>query len=149
MAVSIFWDCQNVRMSPNAIPLFLDFVFRAYGKVEHKLAYAYWRQESEQFENAVYHTGFECRNIPSFEKNSVDNALICDCENYAHENKLSPIIVLISGDRDYVQLVQSLKRQGKKVIVVGHQQTTSKKLIRAASEFYAVEAILRYEHFAA
>ena len=45
------------------------------------------------------------------------------------------VIVLCSGDGDFIPLVEYLKNQGKKVEVVAFGKTTSGKLIEVADEF--------------
>lgn len=149
MAVSIFWDCQNVRFSVDMIQLLLDFLVSKYGSLKHQFAYSDWTEGAKNFALVIHHLRFKCIHVASPEKNSVDNELIFDCKNYAHENRLAPIVVLISGDGDFVELVKYLKKEGKRVIVVGRQKTTSKKLIQVADEFHAIEAIFRCEQFAA
>lgn len=49
------------------------------------------------------------------------------------------VIVLCSGDGDFVSLVEYLKNQGKRVEVISFGQTTSLKLKEAADEFFDVE----------
>ena len=48
-------------------------------------------------------------------------------------------IVLVSGDGDFIQLVEYLKNQGKKVEVVAFGKTTSGKLREVADEFIDLE----------
>ena len=45
------------------------------------------------------------------------------------------VIVLVSGDGDFVQLVEYLKNQGKRVEVIAFSKTASAKLKEAADEF--------------
>lgn len=45
------------------------------------------------------------------------------------------VIVLCSGDGDFIPLVEYLKNQGKRVEVVAFGKTTSSKLIEVADEF--------------
>jgi len=49
------------------------------------------------------------------------------------------VIVLASGDGDFLQLVEFLKNQGKKVEVIAFSRTTSSKLKEAADEFFDLE----------
>lgn len=48
-------------------------------------------------------------------------------------------IVLVSGDGDFLQLVEYLKNQGKRVEVIAFGRTTSAKLKEAADEFIDLE----------
>jgi uncharacterized LabA/DUF88 family protein len=45
------------------------------------------------------------------------------------------VVVLCSGDGDFVPLVEYLKNQGKRVEVIAFNRTTSSKLIEVADEF--------------
>jgi uncharacterized protein (TIGR00288 family) len=48
-------------------------------------------------------------------------------------------IILASGDGDFLQLVEYLKNQGKRVEIVAFGQTTSSKLKEVADEFIDLE----------
>jgi len=50
------------------------------------------------------------------------------------------VIVLCSGDGDFVPLVEYLKNQGKRVEVIAFGRTTSSKLKEIADEFFDLEA---------
>ena len=56
--------------------------------------------------------------------------------------KIAPwvdVIVLISGDGDFVQLVEYLKNQGKKTEVIAFGRSASSRLREAADEFVDLE----------
>ncbi len=44
-------------------------------------------------------------------------------------------IILVSGDGDYVPLIEYLRNQGKQVEVMAFSNTTSSKLVEAADDF--------------
>jgi len=48
------------------------------------------------------------------------------------------VIVLCSGDGDFVPLVEYLKNQGKRVEVIAFDRTTSSKLKEVADEFFDI-----------
>ena len=54
------------------------------------------------------------------------------------------VIVLCSGDGDFIPLVEYLKIQGKRVEVVAFGKTTSGKLIEAADEFIDLDEAEKY-----
>jgi len=55
------------------------------------------------------------------------------------------VIVLVSGDGDFVQLVEYLKNQGKRVEVIAFSKTASAKLKEAADEFIDLgESLKKY-----
>lgn len=49
------------------------------------------------------------------------------------------VVILVSGDGDFVPLVEMLKAQGCKVEVVSFEKSTSTELIRSATEYVAIE----------
>ena len=54
------------------------------------------------------------------------------------------VIVLCSGDGDFIPLVEYLKNQGKRVEVLAFGKTTSSKLIDAADEFIDLDSYEKY-----
>jgi uncharacterized protein (TIGR00288 family) len=48
-------------------------------------------------------------------------------------------IVLVSGDGDFIQLVEYLKNQGKRVEIIAFNRTASSKLQEIADEFINLE----------
>jgi len=52
-------------------------------------------------------------------------------------NKVDTIIIM-SGDSDYIELVQHLQSQGLRVEIAGVQSSTSKSLIEAADFFHPI-----------
>lgn len=54
------------------------------------------------------------------------------------------VIVLCSGDGDFIPLVEYLKNQGKRVEVMAFGKTTSSKLIEAADEFIDMDESEKY-----
>jgi len=50
-------------------------------------------------------------------------------------------IVIVSGDSDFVSLINRLARMGKKVVVIGPEQYSSPELIQACHEFITLSQI--------
>ena len=50
------------------------------------------------------------------------------------------VVVLCSGDGDFIPLVEYLRNQGKRVEVMAFGKTTSSKLKEAADEFFDIES---------
>ncbi len=56
--------------------------------------------------------------------------------------KIAPwvdVIVLVSGDGDFIQLIEYLKNQGKKTEVIAFGRSASSRLIEVADEFVDLE----------
>ncbi len=54
------------------------------------------------------------------------------------------VIVLCSGDGDFIPLVEYLKNQGKRVEIVAFGKTTSSRLIEVADEFIDLDESEKY-----
>ncbi len=101
--------------------------------------YSYWRKENESYEQRLYELGFDCIDIPTTEKQSVDKKLIADCERELSSTFSADILILISGDGDYKNLVRKWKAQGKQVFILANSKNASQKLLCLADEYYFVD----------
>ena len=61
-------------------------------------------------------------------KNSVDVKMTADCIEIAHSYPNIGTFVLVSGDSDFIHVVNALRTMGKHVIVVGVSWSTSRRL---------------------
>jgi hypothetical protein len=61
-------------------------------------------------------------------KNSVDVKMTADCIEIAHSYPNIGTFVLVSGDSDFIHVVNALRTMGKHVIVVGISWSTSRRL---------------------
>jgi uncharacterized protein (TIGR00288 family) len=98
--------------------------------------------EEKSFVEALKKMGIEIREKElqeypgGFKKGDWDVGITVDAI------RISPsvdVIVLVSGDGDFLQLVEYLKNQGKRVEVMAFGRTTSTKLKEIADEFRDLE----------
>ncbi|MCH8892781.1 MAG: NYN domain-containing protein, partial [Chloroflexi bacterium] len=61
-------------------------------------------------------------------KNSVDVKMTVDCIEIAHSYPNIGTFVLVSGDSDFIHVVNTLRTMGKRVIVIGISWSTSRRL---------------------
>ncbi len=61
-------------------------------------------------------------------KNSVDVKMTADCIECAHSYPNIGTFVLVSGDSDFLHVVNALRTMGKRVVVVGVSWSTSRRL---------------------
>ncbi|MGV0023569.1 NYN domain-containing protein [Phormidesmis priestleyi] len=141
-SVALFSDTQNVRLKEYEISAVLSLA-SSKGNLIVRNAYAYWRCENSRFEESFYQNGFDCFNIPSFERNSADKKLIAHCRSQVLNNPAIETVILISGDRDFVPLVRALQAERKKVIVIA-RCNVSRKLINMADEFHYVNELCKH-----
>lgn len=141
IGVAIYWDVQNVRISPEQIPQ-LSRWFNQNGKLLINNAYAYWRNENKLFEQSIFKAGINAINVPSREKNAVDNLIIKHCKEDILSNREIRLVILITGDKDYLPLVKDLQELGIKVMLLFHVATQSKKLMAGVDQVYDIDKLL-------
>jgi uncharacterized protein (TIGR00288 family) len=144
--VGVFIDVQNMYYSAknlySAKVNFGNIVKEATGgrKLIRAIAYVVSTETKEEqpFFDALYNLGIETKEKPlqifygGEKKGDWDVGITVDAI------RLSPsldAIVIVSGDGDYVPLIEYLQNQGKQVEVVAFGNTTSSKLIEAADDF--------------
>ncbi|VXD23422.1 NYN domain-containing protein [Planktothrix paucivesiculata] len=138
--IAIYGDFQNVRNSPEEIEI-LNPWFDQQGNILHKKSYAYWRQEKELFEQAIFKAGFKTISVSSREKNAVDNEIIQDCKYDIMTDKIIKIVILITGDKDYLPLVKHLQKVEIKVILI-HGANVSQALKKAVDIAYNINELI-------
>ncbi len=139
--VSIYWDYQNTKLSLDTVKLLLDFS-KCKGRLICKNVY-YNSQCADQAaaRNSIANLDFKCLDVPCPLKNSADNQLIADCLEDIHSNVSPDIVILISGDGDFVKLVRNLQKLGKQVIIFAQIGNVKQKLKELADEFRFVEEL--------
>lgn len=151
--VAVLIDFENIYIStrekyktnPN-FGYIMDHCTR-YGRVVIARAYADWYQFS-RVTNALYANGIEPRYVPTYYygderdpspgsaiKNSVDIHLVIDAMRTLYNNPNIQIYVLVTGDRDFIPLVNTIRQHGKRVVVIGVADASSSHLAQSADEF--------------
>ena len=72
-------------------------------------------------------------------KNSVDVKMTADCIECAHSYSNIGTFVLVSGDSDFLHVVNALRAMGKRVVIIGVSWSTSRRLADQ------VDALLLYD----
>ncbi|MFW6136047.1 MAG: NYN domain-containing protein [Chloroflexota bacterium] len=145
---NIKWSLEDAEMSPN-VSAIRDAAER-YGRVVVAKAYADWSQRWHQEESArLYRAGVEPVYVPTkasiraqangqedfFIKGSVDVKMTADCIECAHSYTSVRTFVLVSGDADFVHVVNILRPYGKRVVAVGVSWSSATRLIQTVDEF--------------
>lgn len=144
--VGVFIDVQNMYYSAKnlfaAKVNFGEIVKEATAgrKLIRAIAYVVSTESKEEqpFFDALYNLGIETREKPLQIFYGGEKKADWDVGITVDAIRLSPMVeavVLVSGDGDYVPLVEYLKNQGKQVEVAAFGGTTSAKLIEAADDF--------------
>ncbi|MDH7601328.1 MAG: NYN domain-containing protein [Armatimonadota bacterium] len=82
-------------------------------------------------------------------KNTGDIQLALDALEMAVQPASPSVFVIVSGDRDFVPLVQKLKRYGKFVMGIGHCETSTSKLLADACDLFIFADEILEKTFAA
>ena len=144
--VGVFIDVQNMYYSAKnlfgAKVNFGNIVKEATAgrKLIRAIAYVVSTESKEEqpFFDALYNVGIETKDKPlqiflgGEKKADWDVGLAVDAIRFSTS---LDAIVLVSGDGDYIPLVEYLRSQGKQVEVIAFGGTTSGKLIEAADDF--------------
>ncbi len=150
MNIAVFVDYDNIEIGVKStlrrefdVSLALDSL-KERGDIVAKFAYANWgRQEGatrQMAENAVQMV----QRIPSprGDKNGADINLALDALEMAFTHSHVNAFAIVSGDSDFIPLVNKLKEYGKTVYVVGGRAFTSTILQQNCHEFISYESLL-------
>ena len=156
--VALFIDWENFKISlaagsrtPNLSALKEEVSNQ--GRVVVAKAYADWVTRAPELRGAsqffndppsLYAAGIEPvfvpTRIPSTQastangmrtyrvKNSVDVKMTADCIECAHSYPNIATFVLVSGDSDFLHVVNALRTMGKRVVIIGVSWSTSRRL---------------------
>src|SRR5579883_3450225 len=155
--IAVFVDYDNIEIGLKStlrrefdVSLALD-ALKERGDIVAKFAYANWgRQDGatrQMAENAVQMV----QRIPSprGDKNGADINLALDALEMAFTHTHVNAFAIVSGDSDFIPLVNKLKEYGKTVFVVGGKAFTSTILQQNCHEFISFESLLADEPQAA
>jgi uncharacterized protein (TIGR00288 family) len=115
------------------------------GKIVAKKAYADWSRFAP-YTAPLHEAAIELVEIPrraQSGKNSADIRLCVDAMDLAYSKEHIDTFVVVSGDSDFSPLVSKLKENGKHVIGLGMQESTSDLLRDNCDEFIYYEDLGR------
>jgi uncharacterized LabA/DUF88 family protein len=159
--IAIFWDYENVRVptqgtSAPLAELLVDYA-KSLGHPCLKIVYANWAgrnpsqswrrngtstSQEEVVVKALYSLGFEPIYVSMGKANSADVKLAVDCLNAVYREPSLQHIIIVTGDKDFIPLVNALKDLGKTVTIIGHADKVSEHLMLSADEFVSVRELL-------
>jgi uncharacterized protein (TIGR00288 family) len=148
--IAVFVDYDNIEIGVKStlrrefdVSLALD-ALKERGDIVAKFAYANWGRcepaTRSMAENAVQMV----QRIPSprGDKNGADINLALDALEMAFTHSNITAFAIVSGDSDFIPLVNKLKAYGKTVFVVGGKAFTSTILQQNCHEFVSYESLL-------
>lgn len=148
--IAVFVDYDNIEIGLKStlrrefdVALALN-ALKERGDIVAKFAYANWARQDgatrDMAENAVQMV----QRIPSprGDKNGADINLALDALEMAFTHEHVNAFAIVSGDSDFIPLVNKLKEYGKTVFVVGGKAFTSTILQQNCHEFISFESLL-------
>jgi uncharacterized protein (TIGR00288 family) len=157
--VAVFIDFENIYISvrnrhdvnPN-FELIMDQCGE-YGRVTIARAYADWYRYP-RVTNALYANSIEPMYVPTYYydrdegrtgkaiKNAVDMYLCIDMMKTLFSYPNIVTYVLVTGDRDFIPLLNTIRQQGKHTVVIGVADATASHLAQAADDFVFYDQLL-------
>src|SRR5438128_11244829 len=145
-ALAVFIDFENLALGFQGRRERFDIVrvlerLVEKGKIVAKKAYADWSRFAP-YTAPLHEAAIELVEIPRrFQtgKNSADIHLCVDAMDLAYSKEHIDTFVIVSGDSDFSPLVSKLKENGKHVIGLGMQESTSELLRDNCDEFIYYE----------
>src|SRR5436190_291271 len=157
----MFIDWENIKYSllnrDNRLPNVqaLKDAGARFGRVVTAKAYANWQEgHNLRDPNDLYSVGIEPIYVPTIfigpsdnaddrglprRKNSVDIKLAVDLVEFALSNPTVNTFVLVTGDGDFIHLINNLRTRGKRVVIIGTSWNTSWQLTNSADTFIAYD----------
>ncbi len=138
MNTAILWDIENVTppLGMNYVQMIKDSISEE-GNINYAMAFGNWNEKNiTEIAKELADNSFELLHIPPSGKDSSDMAMVARgvelIFQYPHIEKF----VLITGDADFRPLLQSLRKYGKRTLVICDvTRNASEDLLRMADDF--------------
>ena len=149
LKIAVFIDFDNIEIGVKStlhrefdVEAVLD-ALKERGEIVTKFAYANWgRQESATRALSEHAVQMVQRDpSPRGDKNGADINLALDALEMAFTHDHINAYAIVSGDSDFIALVNKLKQYDKRIFVVGGRAFTSTILQKNCHEFVAYESI--------
>jgi uncharacterized protein (TIGR00288 family) len=154
LKIAVFIDFDNIEIGVKStlqrefdVAAVLDSL-KERGEIVTKIAYANWgRQESSTRQLSEHAVQMVQRDpSPRGDKNGADINLALDALEMAFTHDHINAYAIVSGDSDFIALVNKLKTYDKTIFVVGGRAFTSTILQKNCHEFISYESLLDDSH---
>lgn len=148
--IAVFIDFDNIEIGvKNTLGRTFDVspvleALKERGEVLTKIAYADWTRHGEMSRSFSQHGVQMVQRHPGprGDKNGADINLALDALEMALTKPHIDAFAIVSGDSDFISLVEKLKQYNKTVFVVGGRAFTSTILQKNCREFISYESLL-------
>jgi uncharacterized protein (TIGR00288 family) len=148
--IAVFIDFDNIEIGVKStlqrefdVEAVLD-ALKERGEIVTKIAYANWGRQDTFTRQLSEHAVQMVQRDPSprGDKNGADINLALDALEMAFTHDHINAFAIVSGDSDFIALVNKLKQYDKRVYVVGGRAFTSTILQKNCHEFISYESLL-------
>ena len=150
--IAVFLDLDNLVIGSKQANIQFDINFildkiwamTDNGRIVLRKSYGDWRQNQQLLEQLTV-AGFTTQStvrINNFSKNLADMQIVVDTMDTLVDGQQYSTYVLITGDRDFTPLVQSMQKRGKRVIGIGIKHTASRSFVSLCDEYVFYEDLL-------
>src|SRR6266849_6051973 len=150
LKIAVFIDFDNIEIGVKStlqrefdVAAVLD-ALKERGEIVTKIAYANWGRQDTFTRQLSEHAVQMVQRDPSprGDKNGADINLALDALEMAFTHDHINSFAIVSGDSDFIALVNKLKQYDKRVFVVGGRAFTSTILQKNCHEFISYESLL-------
>ena len=136
---NVYYELKHIAPDRDVTDYILTVVRQLNAKLDQaassspiiRKAYADFERLDASPQGSLYLMGVETHNVMSTEhKNSADMRLCIDALDVLYTRPEIQTFVLVAGDRDYIPLVQHLRRQGRNVFVSSFRSNVSGDLLQ-------------------
>lgn len=149
--VAIFLDLDNLVIGAKQlniafdINLILDQIKEVTGgRIVLRRAYGDWRQNRKLLQDLTA-AGFVTQStvpLNNYGKNLADMQIVVDCMETLVSGLAFQTYVLLTGDRDFTPLVQSLHKRGRRVLGIGMRHAASRTLVNLCDQYLFYEDLI-------
>src|SRR6476660_7211232 len=150
LKIAVFIDFDNIEIGVKStlqrefdVAAVLD-ALKERGEIVTKIAYANWGRQDTFTRQLSEHAVQMVQRDPSprGDKNGADINLALDALEMAFTHDHINAFAIVSGDSDFIALVNKLKQYDKRIFVVGGRAFTSTILQKNCHEFVAYESVM-------
>jgi uncharacterized LabA/DUF88 family protein len=150
LKIAVFIDFDNIEIGvKTTLGTYFDIgsvleAIKERGEIVTKVAYGDWTRAGDIGRSLSQHAVHMVqRNLtPGGDKNGADINLALDALEMAFTHNHINSFVIVSGDSDFISLVEKLKQYDRKVFVLGGRAFTSVVMQKNCTEFIAYENIV-------
>ncbi|MDP5017522.1 MAG: NYN domain-containing protein [Dolichospermum sp.] len=141
LKVSIYCDFQNVHLNSELSTELLELAESKGRLITKKIYYNSLVDNLSGIKSSYENIGYQMLDVTCSLKNSVDNQLKSDVIDDICQNNAPDVVILVSGDGDFANLVKVVRDKSKYVIIFARKGNLKKSLKDVANEFHFIDEL--------